>query len=76
MVQSLILAAVLLIVGAHTMLFGLVADLIAQSRLLQEDTLFRVRELELHLGEGPEVVRLAPDDGRERGRGEVRRVPR
>jgi glycosyltransferase involved in cell wall biosynthesis len=72
-VQSLILAAVLLIVGFQTILIGLVADLIGQSRSLQEDTLFRVRELELRLGDAPAVVRLADDaaaparaEGRER----------
>ena len=59
-VQSLILAAVLLIVGFQTMLIGLVADLIGASRSLQEDTLVRVRELELRLGDGPEVERLEP----------------
>ena len=59
-VQSLILAAVLLIVGFQTMLIGLVADLIGASRSLQEDTLVRVRELELRLGDGAEVERLEP----------------
>jgi hypothetical protein len=57
-IQSLILASVLLIVGFLTVLIGLLADLIAGCRALVEDTLFRVRELELHLGEGPEVERL------------------
>ena len=57
-VQSLILAAVLLIVGVQTMLIGLVADLIGGNRTLLEDSLFRLRLLELRLGEGPEVVRL------------------
>jgi len=60
-IQSLILAAVLLIVGFQVMLIGLVADLIGSSRSLQEDTLFRVREIELRLGEAPSVVRLTPD---------------
>lgn len=57
-IQSLILAAVLSIVGFQTILIGLVADLIGSSRALQEDTLFRVREIELKLGDGSEVVRL------------------
>jgi len=57
-IQSLILASVLLIIGFQTMLIGLLADLIAGSRALVEDTLFRVRELELRLGEGPDVERL------------------
>jgi len=73
-IQSLILAAVLLIVGFHTILVGLVADLIGQSRSLQEDTLFRVRELELRLGEGAEAIRL--DTGSQAERGGVRRAPR
>ncbi len=57
-VQSLILAAVLLIIGFQTILIGVVADLIGANRTLLEDTLFRVRGLELRLGDGPEVVRL------------------
>jgi glycosyltransferase involved in cell wall biosynthesis len=57
-VQSLILAAVLLIVGFQTLLIGLVADLIGSSRSLQEDALVRLREIELRLGDGPEVERL------------------
>jgi glycosyltransferase involved in cell wall biosynthesis len=61
-IQSLILAAVLLIIGFQTILIGLVADLIGANRTLLEDTLFRVRELELHLGEGPDVERLADSD--------------
>ncbi|MNS71457.1 hypothetical protein D3C72_1048280 [compost metagenome] len=48
-VQSLILAAVLLIVGFQIMLIGLVADLIAGSRRISEDVLYRVKQLELGL---------------------------
>jgi glycosyltransferase involved in cell wall biosynthesis len=48
-VQSLILAAVLLIVGFQVMLIGLVADLIAGNRRLSEDVLYRVKEIELHM---------------------------
>jgi glycosyltransferase involved in cell wall biosynthesis len=54
-VQSLILASVLLIIGVQTVLIGLVADLIAANRALIEDTLLRVRELELRLGDGPDA---------------------
>jgi len=61
-IQSLILAAVLLIVGFQTALFGMLADLIGGNRSLLEDTLGRVRELELTLGEGPDVVRLSGDE--------------
>jgi glycosyltransferase involved in cell wall biosynthesis len=59
--QSLIFASVLIIVGFQTMLIGLVADLIASSRSLTEDTLLRVRELELRLGREAEVERLHAD---------------
>ncbi len=43
-VQSLILAAVLLIVGFQTGLIGLVADLISKNRRLLEEILYRVRK--------------------------------
>jgi glycosyltransferase involved in cell wall biosynthesis len=46
--QSLILAAVLLIVGFQVLLIGLVADLIGFNRKIQEETLYRVRRLELN----------------------------
>jgi glycosyltransferase involved in cell wall biosynthesis len=45
--QSLILAAVLLIVGFQVVLIGLVADLISGSRKILEDVQYRVRCLEL-----------------------------
>jgi hypothetical protein len=45
--QSLILSAVLMIVGFQVLLIGLVADLISGSRKLTEDVLYRVRLLEL-----------------------------
>jgi glycosyltransferase involved in cell wall biosynthesis len=61
-IQSLILAAVLVIVGYQTALIGLVADLIGGNRSLLEDTLFRVREMELRLGEAPSVIRLTEED--------------
>ena len=47
MVQSLILAAVLLIVGFQVVLIGLVADVMSASRKLLEDLLYRVRRIEL-----------------------------
>jgi glycosyltransferase involved in cell wall biosynthesis len=46
-VQSLLLAAVLLIVGFQVMLMGLVADVISANRKLLEDLLYRIRVLEL-----------------------------
>jgi glycosyltransferase involved in cell wall biosynthesis len=46
-VQSLILTAVLLIVGFQTCLIGVIADLIAFNRKILEETLYRVRRLEI-----------------------------
>jgi glycosyltransferase involved in cell wall biosynthesis len=46
-IQSLILAAVLLISGFQSVLIGLVADLIGSSRTMLEDALLRIRRLEL-----------------------------
>jgi glycosyltransferase involved in cell wall biosynthesis len=46
-IQSLILSAILLIIGFQVLILGLVADLMAANRRLLEDTLYRVRKLEL-----------------------------
>jgi len=46
-VQSLIFAAVLLIVGFQIALIGLLADVISGNRKLLEDLLYRVRRMEL-----------------------------
>jgi glycosyltransferase involved in cell wall biosynthesis len=53
--QSLILAAVLLIVGFQIALIGLVADVISGNRKLIEDLLYRVRGVELTLGEAADA---------------------
>ncbi len=45
--QSLILSAVLMIVGFQIMIIGLVADLIGANRRLNEETLYRLRKIEL-----------------------------
>lgn len=47
-IQSLILAAVLLIVGFQLGTLGLIADLISSNRKLLEDVLYRVKKLELN----------------------------
>jgi len=47
MIQSLIIAAVLMIVGFQVVLIGLVADVMSASRKLLEDLLYRVRRIEL-----------------------------
>jgi glycosyltransferase involved in cell wall biosynthesis len=46
-IQSLILAAVLMIVGFQILLIGLLADVISGTRKLLEDVLYRVRRMEL-----------------------------
>ena len=46
-IQSLILAAVLFIVGFQIMVLGLVADVISFNRRLIEETLYRTRRIEL-----------------------------
>ncbi len=53
-VQSLILAAILVIVGFQILLIGLLADLIANNRKMLEETLYRVRKLELDRRDTPE----------------------
>jgi glycosyltransferase involved in cell wall biosynthesis len=46
-VQSVILAAVLFIIGFQTALIGLLADLIGFNRMIMEELLYRLRRLEL-----------------------------
>ncbi len=48
-IQSLILSAVLMLLGFQIIVIGVVADLIAGHRRLTEDTLYRVKKLELSL---------------------------
>jgi glycosyltransferase involved in cell wall biosynthesis len=63
--QSLILSAMLMIVGFQVVLIGLVADLIAGTRKLLEDLMYRVRTMEVTLisrASAPEtsLLRVAP----------------
>ncbi|MCB9777865.1 MAG: glycosyltransferase family 2 protein [Alphaproteobacteria bacterium] len=51
MVQSLILAAILMLMGFQAGLVGLLADLVAANRRLLEDTVRRLKRIEA--GEGP-----------------------
>jgi glycosyltransferase involved in cell wall biosynthesis len=46
-IQSVILAAVLLIVGFQVLLIGLLADLIGSNRRILEEILFRIKRMEL-----------------------------
>ena len=55
-VQSLILSAVLMIVGFQVLLIGLLADVIAANRKLTEELLYRVRSLELSARMGPHPI--------------------
>lgn len=52
-VQSLILAAVLSIIGFQTLLIGLLADLIAFNRMILEELLYRLRRSKVGEGENP-----------------------
>jgi glycosyltransferase involved in cell wall biosynthesis len=45
-VQSLILSAILMIIGFQTLLIGLLADLIGFNRMILEELLYRLRRLE------------------------------
>jgi hypothetical protein len=45
--QSLLFAAVVVIIGVQVLLIGLLADVISANRKLLEDLLYRVRSLEL-----------------------------
>jgi hypothetical protein len=46
-VQSLILAAILTIVGFQVCLIGLMADLVRLNRKMMEEAVYRVRRMEL-----------------------------
>ena len=46
-IQSLILAAILIILGFLSALIGLIADLVGVNRRMLEETLYRVRKMEL-----------------------------
>ena len=46
-VQSLVVAAILMVMGFMTILLGLLADLIAQNRRMSEDILYKVRKFTL-----------------------------
>jgi glycosyltransferase involved in cell wall biosynthesis len=61
--QSLILGAVLFIAAIQLMALGVVGDILAASRLLQQRTLERVRRVELQLGVEPSHYEPASEDG-------------
>lgn len=60
--QSLILSAVLMIVGFQIALIGLLADVTAANRKLIEDLLYRVRTMELETGDEPAAAGVRRPD--------------
>ena len=67
-VQSLILSAVLMIVGFQVILIGLMADVLSANRKLSEELLYRIRSIELR-----DLSRHAkPRNTRKRGPGSAR----
>lgn len=58
-IQSVILAAILLIIGFQVLLIGLLADLISFNRKILEEVLYRLRRLELGSNR-PETDRVSP----------------
>jgi len=69
-IQSLILAAVLLIAGFQTVLIGLVADLISVNRRLSEEVLIRLKRME-----APEATKARPREQQQQQRPERRERP-
>src|SRR5437764_4329472 len=63
-IQSLILAAVFLIVGFQTMLIALIADLISVNRRLSEEVLVRMKRMEMPVSERRPLPHRAPRDAR------------
>jgi hypothetical protein len=73
-VQSLLMAAVLLIVGFQVMLMGLLADVISGNRKLLEDLLYRARVSDASQGREGQFASGAPIWSR-RAPGSQARVP-
>lgn len=59
-IQSLILAAILIILGFQTIVTGLLSDIIAANRKILEDVQYRVRKLDCQLTFGPAEAEI-PD---------------
>jgi len=62
-VQSLILGAVLFIAAVQLAALGVIGDILASNRILQQRTLERVRRVELQLGVGPSHYEPGSDAG-------------
>jgi glycosyltransferase involved in cell wall biosynthesis len=65
-VQSLIVAAVLLVFAAQLAVLGVLADLVRANRVLAERSLHRIRKIELQLGVSPDSLAAEEMDMRER----------
>ena len=63
-IQSLILAAVFLIIGFQTLLIGLVADLISVNRRLSEEVLVRLKRMEAPVEERRPMPQRLPREPR------------
>lgn len=63
-IQSLILAAVFLIIGFQTLLIGLVADLISVNRRLSEEVLVRLKRMEAPVEERRPIPQRIPREAR------------
>ncbi|NJK27800.1 MAG: glycosyltransferase family 2 protein [Coleofasciculaceae cyanobacterium SM2_3_26] len=61
-IPSLILAAILILLGFQLWIFGLVADLLATNRKLMEDVRLRMRRLKAELSETQAIAHLDVDD--------------
>ena len=61
-VQSLVLGAACLVIAFQVLLFGLLADLVGANRKLLEESLRRIRRLELELREAPKARQGPLDD--------------
>jgi glycosyltransferase involved in cell wall biosynthesis len=61
-IQSVILAAVLLIVGFQVLLIGLLADLTGFNRKMIEEVLYRIKILEYQSTESSEFYQIMEDD--------------
>jgi glycosyltransferase involved in cell wall biosynthesis len=68
-VQSLILGSTLMIIAVQLVALGVVADILAASRTLQQRTLERVRRVELTLGVEPSHYEPAAAEGQRRTTG-------
>jgi glycosyltransferase involved in cell wall biosynthesis len=59
-IQSLILAAILIIVGFQVLMIGLLADLLSCNRKLLEEAIYRVRKLEFAAKDAPVPFDIEP----------------